>query len=53
MFENFQDMQDVTGKERKGKEGGNVQRWCIAGVMGIFLFLQCIFTYCTMKFVSN
>jgi len=26
MFENFQDMQDVTGKERKGKEGGNVQR---------------------------
>jgi len=49
MFEIFQDVQDRRGQAT----GGNVQRWCIAGVMVSFLFLDYIFTSCTMKFLSK
>jgi len=50
MFDIFQDMQAITEEEMWKVE--TCRRWCIAGVMGSFLFLEYILTSCTMTFVS-
>jgi len=51
MFETFQDMQDFTEEDMRKVE--MCRRWCIAGVMGSFLYLQYIFTWCALTFVST
>jgi hypothetical protein len=51
MFEIFQDMQDIAEEETGVVD--MCRRWCIADVLGQFLFLQYIFTCCTMTLIST